>query len=164
VINVDSTIRRPPPFFALVVIVGFIQVTASLYQNLNALQFMQSLFAATPKLADLSMIGFYLSMLLGVAGLVAVLLVAAHRRIGLFLGLGVWGLSLLLSVFSLFQILSMNDPNAPLATLIQTIFLGRPDVTLASGALLTLNMVLDLLVLYCLYRYLSSEPGRTFFN
>ena len=82
----------------------------------------------------------YLSLVLSVGGLVTAVLIALYRRVGLMLGLGIFGLSVISTVL---QLLS-------------------GQVSLGLSTIITL--VIAFAALYYCYIYLTREPEKTFFK
>jgi hypothetical protein len=80
----------------------------------------------------------YLGLVLGVLDLIAAILLLMYKKAGLYLAAISFGLTLLQSAYS--------------------------QITGNGGITTIINIVLDLLVLYYVYIYLTREPEKTFFT
>ena len=84
-------------------------------------------------------------ILMGILGLVAAVLIALYKRFGLFPGLGIFGLSFVLTASGVLSLLGNS--------------------TVGVGILFILfPMLIEMAALYYLYIYLTREPEKTFFT
>jgi len=88
----------------------------------------------------------FVSIAVAIAAFSALYLIVRHRRIGLKVGLGVWAVS---SVLTLFYVLNVN---APFAAIRNYFFLN-------AGISLFVNLV----VMYAFAHYLSQPPEKSAF-
>jgi hypothetical protein len=123
--------------------IGILQAGLSLYLSWQQID----MISKAPQLYyNWAMPLAFLSIVVAIAALMALYLIVRHRRLGLKLGLGVWAVSALLTLFS-------------------TAFMNAPSLTIQNIFYVTggASLLVNIIIMYSFGRYLLQPPEKSVF-